>query len=158
MTIRQGDKAIGFQLPSKPGETVDVGRSIGREPVVLLFFPLAFSPVCTDEMCRMRDDWKRWEKLGAKVFGISVDSPFVVAKFREEMKIPFPILSDFNKEVAARYGALHEELLGLKGVAKRAVFVIDSDGTVAYSWVSDDPKQMPDFEEVRSALTAKAGA
>lgn len=158
MAIKQGDKAPGFTLAAKPGEEVNVGEHIGKEPVVLLFFPLAYSPVCTEEMCSMRDNWSNWSSLDAKVFGLSVDSPFVTDKFRGDLDIPFPILSDFNKDVSAKYGALHEDLMGLKGVSKRAAFVIGPDGTVAYAWVSDDPKQMPDFDAVRNAVSQTVGA
>jgi peroxiredoxin len=153
VSIRKGDKAVEFKLPAKPGEEVNVGEHIGKDKVVLLFFPLAYSPVCTDEFCAMRDSWSEWQNLDAKVFGISVDSPFVTEKFRSENNIPFPLLSDFNKEVATTYGALHDELVGLKGVAKRSAFVIDANGKVVYDWVSDDPKQMPNFDEIKAAVT-----
>lgn len=152
MSIRKGDKAAGFTLPSAPGDEVDLNQVIGSEPVVLLFFPLAYSPVCTNEMCQLRDTWSQWQGLGAKVYGISVDSPFVTEKFRKDNEIPFPILSDFNKDVSKTYGVLHEDLLGLKGVSKRSAFVIDADGTVVYDWVSDDPKQIPDFQQVQAAV------
>jgi peroxiredoxin len=158
MSVRQGDRAPGFVLPARPGETEDVGACIGQEKVVLLFFPLSFSPVCTDEMCGLRDSWDQWTGLDAKVFGITIDSPFVTARFRSELEIPFPILSDFNREVARIYDVLHEELAGLKGVTKRAAFVIDADGTVVYDWVSDDPKQLPDFEAIRAAVAAEPAA
>jgi peroxiredoxin len=152
VSIRKGDNAVGFTLPARPGETIDVGEHLGKDKVVLLFFPLAFSSICTEEMCGLRDSWDEWETIQAKVFGISVDSPFVTDRFRTEMNIPFPILSDFNKDVAARYGALHEDLMGLKGVAKRAAFVIDGSGTVTYDWVSDDPSVLPDFNAIKAAL------
>ncbi|MCA9295594.1 MAG: redoxin domain-containing protein [Phycisphaerales bacterium] len=152
MSIRTGDHAPGFELPQKAGDTVDVGAVIGTEPVVLLFFPFAFSSVCTAEMCHMRDNWTSYEGTGAKVFAISIDSPFVVDKYRQEQKTPFPILSDFNKTVAKQYGALHDDLMGLKGVTKRAAFVIDRDGTVVYDWVTDDPSQQVPFKEVDAAL------
>ena len=100
----------------------------------------------------MRDTWREWEGLDAQVLGISVDSPFVTDRFRDQENIPFPILSDFNKEVSARYGVLHEDLKGLKGVAKRSAFVIGTDGKVAYAWVSEDPRVQVPFEEVRAAL------
>jgi peroxiredoxin len=156
MALREGDKAPGFKLPEKPGTVVDVGEHLGKEKVVLLFFPLAFSPTCTTEMCTMRDTWSRWRELGARVFGISVDSPFVTHRFRSEEEIPFPILSDFNRDVAGTYDVLYDELLGLKGVTKRAVFVIGRDGKVSYSWVSEDPGKEPPYQEVQDAVRAAA--
>ena len=150
MPIQKGDAAPPVTLPARFGEEVEA--PIGREKVVLLFFPLAFSPVCTDEMCNMRDSWSEWESLDAKVLGISVDSPFVTDRFRTQEKIPFDILSDFNKDVSTTYGVLHEELIGLKGVAKRSAFVIDADGKVTYAWVTDDPRVQVPFEEVKAAL------
>jgi peroxiredoxin len=152
MPVKKGDKAIEFKLPQKPKDEIDLGQYIGKEKVVLLFFPLAFSGVCTAEMCEMRDNWKQYDGLGAKVFGISVDSPFVTDKFRQTESIPFPILSDFNKDVSRKYGVLHEDLMGLKGVSKRSAFVIGKDGTVKYAWVTDDPKVQVDFEAIKSAL------
>ncbi len=150
--LNVGDKAPGFTLSPKVKETVDVGALIGHEPIVLLFFPLAYSSVCTAEMCHMRDTWAQWEGLGAKVFGISVDSPFVTDRFRADERIPFPILSDFNKTVSPMYGALHEDLFGMKGVSKRSAFVIGRDGTVKYAWVSEDPSKQVPFEDVLKAL------
>ena len=152
MSVKKGDRAIEFKLPQKPKDEVDLGQYIGKEKVVLLFFPLAFSGVCTAEMCAMRDSWKQYENLGAKVFGISVDSPFVTDKFRQSENIPFPILSDFNKDVSRTYGVLHDDLMGLKGVSKRSAFVIGKDGTVKYAWVTEDPKVQVDFEAIKAAL------
>ena len=152
MSIKKGDRAIEFKLPQKPKDEVDLNQYIGKDKIVLLFFPLAFSSVCTAEMCSMRDNWKQYESLGAKVFGISVDSPFVTDKFRQTENIPFPILSDFNKDVSRKYGVLHEDLMGLKGVSKRSAFVIGKDGTVKYAWVTDDPKVQVDFEAIKAAL------
>ena len=148
MAVRKGDKAPPVKLPARPGEVVEA--RIGRDTVVLLFFPMAFSPVCTDEMCQMRDSWEEWEDLDAQVLGISVDSPYVTDRFRADEDIPFPILSDFNKEVVARYGVLHEG----KGFAKRSAFVIGRDGKVAFAWVTEDPKIQVPFEEVRKAVEA----
>jgi peroxiredoxin len=156
MAVRVGEEAPGFKLPQKPGQVVDVGEHIGKDKVVLLFFPLAFSPTCTTEMCTLRDDWSRWQGLGASVFGISVDSPFVTDRFRTEEKIPFPILSDFNREVTKSYGVLYDELLGLKGVSKRAVFVIGRDGKVTYAWVSEDPGKEPSYQAVQDAVKVAA--
>jgi peroxiredoxin len=133
---------------------VDMSAHLGRRKTVLLFFPLAFSPVCQAEMCTFRDGWSKWQGLGCDVFGVSIDSPFVVDKFREMERIPFPLLSDFNKDVARQYGALHEDLMGLKGVAKRAAFVVDASGVVRYAWISDDPRVQVDFEAIEKAVKA----
>ncbi len=154
MSMSIGSHASAFTLPSQPGTPVDVGAIIGKEKVVLLFIPLAFSPVCTVEMCHFRDHWSDWTRLGCKVFAVSVDSPFTVAKFREIERIPFPVLSDFNKDVSRLYGSLHEDLKGLKGVSKRSVFVIDASGTVKYAWVSEDPGVQVDFAAIESAVKA----
>lgn len=152
MTIREGDRAPGFTLPSGPGREVDVGEGLGTEPVVLLFFPLAFSPVCTTEMDTFTRRWDEFGELGVRVYALSVDSPFVTEKFREEKGLPFPVLSDFNREVAARYGVLHEDLMGLEGVAKRSVFVVDGNGVVVFRWISDDPGVQPPYDEVKAAV------
>ncbi len=150
MTVQKGDSAPAIKLPAKFGE--DVEARIGHGKVVVLFFPLAFSPVCTDEMCHFRDTWGDWEGLNAQVLGISVDSPIVTDHFRSEQNIPFPILSDFNKDISSKYGVLYEDLKGLKGVAKRSAFVIDTDGKIAYSWVTEDPRVQVPFDEVKAAL------
>ena len=152
MALSVGAPAPRFSLPQKPGEMVDVGALIGREKIVLLFFPLAFSSVCTEEMCHFRDDWTDWKSLGCSIFGISIDSPFVTDKFRAELNVPFPILSDFNKTVSASYDALHADLLGLKGVTKRAAVVIGSDGKIAYAWEAEIPKTQVDFAALRTAI------
>lgn len=158
MSVEEGDRAPGFALPAGPGEEVDLGELFGRERVVLAFFPLAFSPVCTTELCTFADLWDQISGLDARVFGISVDSPFVNARFREEEEIPFPLLSDFNREVTPAWGVLHENLMGLEDVAKRSVFVVGADGRVAYRWVTDDPGVEPDYDEVRAALEAAPAA
>lgn len=156
MALQVGTSAPHFELPAKPGEPVNVGALIGREKVVVLFFPLAFSSVCTEEMCHFRDHWSEWSGLGCKVFGVSIDSPFVVDKFRTELNVPFPILSDFNKTVAASYDALHADLMGLKGVTKRAAYVIDSTGKIAYAWEAEIPKTQVDFTAIKAAVAACA--
>jgi peroxiredoxin len=154
MARSTGDTAPVFALPAAPGEIVDVGARIGSRPVVLLFFPLAFSSVCTEELCAVRDDWSAWTELDADVFGISIDSPFVTRRFREELGLPFPLLSDFNHDVGAAYGVLYEDYYGLRGVARRAAFVVGIDGRIAYAWVSDRDDVLPDFDAVRGAVRA----
>ena len=152
MSVHVGSAAPAFKLPSRPGHVVDLGTVIGTRKTVLLFFPLAFSSVCTTEMCTFRDDWQKWSSLGCAVFGISVDSPFVTDKFRQDLAIPFDILSDFNKDVSRQYGALYEDLMGLKGVGKRAAFVIDASGKVVYAQVNAEAGQQVDFDAIRKAV------
>ena len=154
--LQVGSPAPDFALPPAPGaDAVTLAGQRGH-PVVLLFFPLAFSRVCTAEMCHLAEDWSRWEGVGARVFGISVDSPWVNVKFAAETGVPFPILSDFNREAAAAYDVLYEDFRGLKGVSKRAAFVVDRESRIAYAWVSDDSGVMPPLDEIREAA-AKLG-
>ena len=154
MSLAVGSKAPAFTLPSKPGNPVDLSQHLGKRKTVILFFPLAFSSVCQAEMCTFRDSWTKWQGLDCDIFGVSIDSPFVVDKFREMERIPFLLLSDFNKEMAAAYGALHADLMGLKGVTKRAAFVVDAGGTVRYAWVSEDPRVQVDFDAIEKAVKA----
>jgi len=147
-----GSPAPDFSLLPAPGaDPVTLSGQRGHI-VVLLFFPLAFSRTCTAEMCRMAEDWSRWEEVGARVFGISIDSPWVNVKFAAETGVPFSILSDFNKEAAAAYDVLYADFRGLKGVSKRAAFVVDREGRVAYTWVSDDSGVMPPLDEIREVV------
>ena len=152
--MQQGDMAYSFSLPAARGETVNVGELIGSGPIVLLFVPFAFTPVCTTELCRVGTEWPKWDIPNGHVFGISADSPFVTSRWRKEENIPFPILSDFNREVARAYGVVDEGLMGPPGVAKRSAFVIDLDGRIAYRWVSDDPGVEPDYAELRATVEA----
>lgn len=154
MSVAVGTKAPAFTLPSKPGNPVDLSQTLGHQKTVILFFPLAFSSVCTEEMCHFRDHWTQWGALGCKMFGVSIDSPFVTDRFRTELSIPFPILSDFNKTVAASYDALHADLMGLKGVTKRAAYVVGSDGKIAYAWEAEIPKTQVDFNAIQAAVTS----
>lgn len=154
MAVKVGDRAPDFTLQARPNESVSLSDYLGEGAVVLLFFPLAYSGVCTEEMCTVAEDYSAYQELGAQVLGISVDSPFVNQKFAEDTGAPFPILSDFNKETTTAYGVLRDELIGLKGVANRSAFVIDRDGKVAYAWVTDTPQEMPPFAEIKSALEA----
>lgn len=144
-----GDCAPDFQLLDTDFNKVSL-RDFLKEnkPVVLAFFPAAFSPVCTNEMCAIRDRISELERADAVVVGISVDSPFVLKEFKSKHNLGFRLLSDFNKEAIKSYGVIHEDLLGLKMVAKRSVFVINPGGRITYKWVSDDPRVEPDYEEV----------
>jgi glutaredoxin-dependent peroxiredoxin len=153
MAVKVGDQAPDFELPLAGGQgKFKLSDYKGKQPVVLLFFPLAWTSVCTAEMCDIRDTYQRYSGMDAKVVGVSVDSPFALAKFKAEENLPFDLASDFNREACEKYGAKYDELLGFKGVAKRSAFVIDKDGKVVYAQVNEDAKQMPDFGKVQEAL------
>ena len=126
--------------------------------VLLLFFPLAFTSVCTKELCSVRDDLKMYERLNVKPFGISVDSLYSLKKFREEQHLNFPLLSDFNKEVSTLYRCLYNEFsYGMKGVSKRSAFLIDKQGIVQYAEVLENAGDQPNFKEVEVLLRELAG-
>lgn len=147
-----GSQAPDFTLFDSDKNPVRLTDQRGA-PVVLLFFPLAFSGGCTKELCAVRDDLAAYRDLNARVLGISVDTPLTLARFKQDQGLNFPLLSDFNKEVSAAYGAQYEEfILGLKGVAKRSAFVVDAGGVVRYVEVLEEPGDMPDFEAVKSTL------
>jgi len=154
MALKPGDKAPAFTLPDTEKNMVSLDDFKGQN-VVLLFFPFAFTSVCTTELCTMRDDIATYQGLNAQVLAASVDSPFCLARFKEDQKLNFPLLSDFNKEAARAYGALYEEfVLGLKGVAKRSAFVIDGEGVIRYAEVLDNAGELPNFEAVKQALAS----
>ncbi|HCR28416.1 MAG TPA: peroxiredoxin [Opitutae bacterium] len=156
MAIATGTKAPDFTLKSKNDEglsDVTLSDNFGKSSTVLLFFPLAFSSVCQDELCSIRDSLADYEGLNAQVYGISVDTPFSQEAFSQANGgFKFPLLSDFNKDVSSAYDVLFEDFLGLKGVSKRSAFVIDKEGEVVYAESSDDPKQLPNFEAIKAAL------
>lgn len=152
MPTAVGEKISDFELVSHTTDTVKLSEQLEKGPVVLAFFPMAFTGVCTAEMCEFRDSIKEFEKLKSQVFGISVDSRFSLAAFATQQDLNFPLLSDFNKEVAGELGILYEDFLGMKGVAKRSVFVIKPDRTIAYRWSSDNAGDRPNLDEVREAL------
>ena len=153
MAIKVGDQAPSFSLYSSSKEEVSL-QDFERKNVVLLFFPLAFTSVCTEELCTLRDNLSTYNGLNAQVLAVSVDSLFTLDKFKAEQNLNFPLLSDFNKEVARSYGALYEDfVLNMKGVAKRSAFVIDQDGIVRYAEVLDDAGKLPDFNAVKETLS-----
>ncbi|MCX8043795.1 MAG: peroxiredoxin [Desulfobacterota bacterium] len=151
-----GSKAPDFSLPATGGTTIRLSEMLKNGPVMLLFYPLDWSPVCTSELCGIRDGFREFQNVGIQVLGISVDSVFSHAAFAEKHGISFPLLSDFNKEVCSAYGVIHEEILGLKGVAKRSVFIIARDGIIKYRWVSEDPTVVPNIDEIKSFVRSNA--
>ncbi len=153
MILQPGSAAPDFELTWRIGQPpVERASYQAGAPLVILFFPLAFSSVCTDEVCRVAEDWSSWESLGAKVVGISVDSPFVLARFAEEAGAAFPLLSDFNKTVAESFGVLNRDYFGMDGVADRAAFVVDPEGRVRYAWTDPDDSVLPDFDAIRAVV------
>jgi len=120
--------------------------------MVLAFFPAAFSSVCTKELCTLRDSMGRLNGANAQVVGISVDTPFALRAFHTDQKLTFPLLSDFNKHVIREYGVFNEDMVGLKGIAKRAVFVLDKDGIVRHREVLEDARNEPDYEKAFTTL------
>jgi len=151
MSLQVGDQAPDFKLKNTELKEVSLGDFKGKK-VVLHFFPLAFTGVCTTQLCTMRDNFGYYDGLNAQVLGVSVDSPFTLAKFKEDQAYQFPLLSDFNKETAGAYGALYEDFLGLKGIAKRSAFVIDEDGKVIYAEVLEDAGNLPDFAAINKVV------
>jgi peroxiredoxin len=152
MSLQVGQAAPQFTLVSSALKSVALSDFKGRK-VVIHFFPLAFTGVCTTQLCTMRDSFGYYDGLNATILGISVDSPFTLAKFKEENNYQFDLLSDFNKEVSAAYGALYQEfVMGLKGVAKRAAFVIDEEQNVIYAEVLENAGELPDFAAIAEAV------
>ena len=153
MPVDVGAKAPDFTLTNQDREPVTLSAQRGR-PVVLAFFPAAFSSVCTKELCTIQDRLARLNQANARVFGISVDTFFTLKAFQADQKLAFPLLSDFNKQVIRDYGVFNEDMIGLKGIAKRAVFVLDRDGVVRHREVLEDARNEPDYEKVLSVLAA----
>ena len=147
-----GDKAPAFTLVSDEKKAISLNDYAGQK-VVLLFFPMAFTSVCTTELCNMRDDIAYYEGLDAKILAVSVDSPFTLAKYKEDQRLNFPLLSDFNKGVSEAYGTLYAEFaLGLKGVSKRSAFVIDQEGAIRYAEVLENAGEIPNFAAIKETL------
>ncbi len=154
MKIEVGSKAPDFSLYSSEKEKVSLSDYKGKN-VVLLFFPLAFTGVCTKELCNVRDNIGIYNNSKAKVLAISVDSPQTLAKFKEDQQLNFPLLSDFNKTVSAAYGSLYETFsLDMKGVSKRSAFVIDANGIVRYTEVLENASEEPDYIAIENCLTS----
>jgi glutaredoxin-dependent peroxiredoxin len=155
MPIAVGSKAPDFTLKSKTADglkDVKLSDNFGKKPTVLLFFPLAFTGVCTQEMCDMTAGLGAYEKLGADVIAISVDSPFAQEAWATANKIKLTIVSDLNKETTKAYGVLFPGLAGIGDTSARAAFVIGKDGIVKYAEQTPTPKDLPNFAAVQAAL------
>ena len=154
--ISVGQPAPAFTLYDSAKNPVSLHDFTGKK-VVLLFYPLAFTSVCTKELCYVRDNMSLFNNVDAQVLGISVDSLYTLAKFKEEQGFNFPLLSDFNKEVSRSYNALYDDFsYNMKGVSKRASFVIDRQGNIQYAQILEKAGDFPDFEAIQSTLAAIA--
>jgi peroxiredoxin len=152
MSIDVGAKAPDFTLMNQDREPVTLSEQLKQGPVVLAFFPAAFSSVCTKEMCTFRDAASELNNAKAKVLGISVDTFFAQKAWADAQHLNFPLLSDFNKTVIRQYDVVNPDMIGLKDIAKRAVFVIDRAGVVRHREVLDDARNEPDYGKVKQAL------
>jgi peroxiredoxin len=157
MAIALGTKAPDFTLKTKRGEDlkdIKLSDNFGKKKTVLLFFPLAFTGVCTKELCEVSGGLSAYEKLDATVYALSVDSPFAQEAWADKEKISLILLSDLNKEVSKAYGTLLPDLIGLGSVSARAAFVIDKTGVIRYSEQTPTPLELPNFEKIKAALSS----
>lgn len=155
MAIAVGTKAPDFTLKSKgPNGLADIklSNNFGKTNTVVLFFPLAFTSVCTSEMCEISQGLQQYKDLNAEVIGVSVDSPFTQEAWAQKERITLPLASDLNKKTAEAYGVLLPDLLGLGSVSARAAFVIDKNGVVQYAEQTATPKDLPNFNSIRETL------
>lgn len=153
MKIEVGQSAPDFSLYDSNKTKITISE-FRDQNVLLLFFPLAFTSTCTKELCSIRDNISQYIDLNAVVFGISVDSPQTLAKYKEEQKLNFSLLSDFNKEVSVLYGCLYENFstMRMKGVSKRSAFIIDRKGILKYAEVLESAGELPDFQKIQHLL------
>jgi peroxiredoxin len=153
MSAEVGSTAPDFTLPNQDREPVTLSKQRGR-PVVLAFFPAAFSGTCEKELCTFRDSLGRLGRANAQIYGISVDTYFALKAFADQQRLPFPLLSDFNKQAIRDFGVVNEDMIGLKEIAKRSVFVLDKDGVIRYREVLDDARLEPDYQKVFEAVAS----
>jgi peroxiredoxin len=154
MPVPVGSKAPDFTLPNQDRAPVTLSAELAKGPVVLAFFPAAFSSVCQKELCAFRDSMDALASVRAQVLGVSVDTFFTLKAWSDQQRFGFPLLSDFNKDVIRRYDVVNPDMIGLKDIAKRAVFVIGPDGIVRHREVLEDARNEPDYGRVRETLAA----
>ena len=157
--VTEGDSAPDFtaKLAGDEPEAFTLSEQFDEAPLVLAFFPGAFTPPCTNEMVAFQDDLDALRETGATLYGISADSPFSQAAFQDEHGLEFDLVSDMDRAAIEAYDVpLDIDDLGLQGVAERAIFVIDGNGEITYSWVADDPTNEPDYDAVHEAAEAAA--
>ncbi len=151
--IQTGSQVPTFNVPNHTREMVSSDALKGKK-YVLAFFPAAFTSVCEKELCTFRDALAKFNDMQAQVFGVSVDAPFANAAFAQKTSLNFPILSDYSRQMVQGFGIAHDDFAGMAGltVAKRAVFVVNAEGTVTYAWVAPNPGVEPNYAEVQAAV------
>ena len=160
MPAAVGTKAPDFSLPTKTGEgpkQIKLSDNFGKKNTVLLFFPMAFTGVCTTEMCDTSNDLPNYTNLNAEVYGISGDNPFAQEAWAQKERIGVILLSDYEHKIAREYGVAYDSFLpqinlGMGGVPKRSAFVVDKNGVIQYAESNDDAKQLPNFEKIKAKL------
>lgn len=153
--VSTGDDAPGFTAPLANGEvdSFTLEERLDEAPVVLVFFPGAFTGTCTHEMNTFQGRLGEFEDAGASVYGVSIDTPFALNEFRDQLGLDFGLISDSNRELVDSWDvSMDFTELGVDAVAKRSVFVVDGDGRISYAWVSDDPGVEPDYDDVVDAV------
>jgi peroxiredoxin len=151
--IQPGQQAPDFTLYNSEKQKITLSEYKGKN-VLLLFFPQAFTGTCTKELCSMRDNIALYNQANAQVFGISVDSIFTLARYKDDQQLNFPLLSDFNKNVSTEYGTLYDTFVfDMHGVSKRSAFVIDKSGIVRYAEVLETASDLPDFAAIQKTLS-----
>jgi peroxiredoxin len=154
MSVEVGAKAPDFTLPNQDREPVTLSEQLQKGPVVLAFMPAAFSSVCTTEICTFRDSAAALNSVNATVLGVTVDTFFALKAWADQQHFSFPLLSDFNKDVTAKYGVLNPDMIGLKGIAKRSIFVIDTKGVVRHREVLEDARNEPNYDAIEQSLAS----
>jgi glutaredoxin-dependent peroxiredoxin len=161
MPLAVGTKAPDFSLPTKTAEgpkKIKLSDNFGKKNTVLLFFPMAFTGTCTEEMCSQTAELNAYNQLNAVVYGISGDNPFAQAAWAEKEKIGVTLLSDYEHKVTKDYGVAYDSFLpqinlGMGGVSKRSAFIIDKNGVIQYAESNDDAKQLPNFDKIKAKLS-----
>jgi peroxiredoxin len=156
MAVEVGSKAPDFTLVNQDRESVTLSEQLKKGNVVLAFFPGAFSGTCTKEMCSFRDTMSNFTGANATVLGVSTDTFFALKAWRDQQHFDFQLLSDYNKDVIKAYDVVNPDMIGLKNIAKRAVFVIENGGVVRYREVLEDARNEPDYGKLNEALARLA--
>lgn len=155
MTTELGSKAPDFVLKTKTAQglkEIKLSDNFGKKQTVLLFFPMAFTPVCTKEMCTVTEDYEAFSNLDAALYGISADNPFALDAWSKASHMSIPLLADMDSKVIKAYDVLASDHFGFPGIAMRSAFVINKDGLITYKWVGKELSDLPDFDAIKNAL------